>query len=78
MTKSGNWPDPAKALKRAAAVLAIVVASLAVAQPAQAHYDPWNTHWHRYSDGSLSYKQCSVWDALWGCQPERRSVGLYW
>jgi hypothetical protein len=51
------------------AVLGFVVALLAtlgVAAPSQAHYDPWNTHTHCNSTGC--YRSCSFWDHIWGCQ----------
>ena len=55
---------------RALAVSAIVVCGALVAPAAaNAHYDPWNTHWH-YSNGQPTYKLCSWWDKLWGCQDE--------
>ena len=54
---------------RAAAVAALIaVAALTVPAPAQAHYDPWRTHWHYNSYGQVTYKMCSWWDSLWGCQ----------
>jgi hypothetical protein len=58
---------------RSAAVAAlIVVGALAAPAAAQAHYDPWNTHWH-YSDGAATYKMCGWWDATFGgCQDENR------
>lgn len=57
-----------KRLKRAAAILAVLVAGLFVtAVPAQAHDDPWNTHTHCNSYGC--YKMCSWSDkTFFGCQ----------
>lgn len=64
-------PDIMKTKARAAAVALLVVAGSLVAAPAQAHYDPWTTHWH-YSNGQPTYKLCSWWDKMWGCQDENR------
>jgi hypothetical protein len=36
------------------------------AVPAQAHYDPWQTHSHCNSFGC--YRSCSWWDSMWGCK----------
>jgi hypothetical protein len=59
-----------KKIRRAIAVVGIaVIASVGLAAPAQAHYDPWTTHWH-YTNGIPTYKQCSWWDSLWGCKNE--------
>lgn len=62
-------------LRVAAAAAILVAGSLSVAVPAHAHYDAWNTHWHYNSYGQQTYKMCSVWDKLWGCQTEVRNYG---
>jgi len=60
--------------KLAATAVLILVFGVATAVPAQAHYDPWNTHWH-YINGQKTYKSCSWWDGLWGCQTEVVNTG---
>ena len=46
------------------AVGTLLLASMAV--PAEAHYDPWNTHYH--VNGTGIYVSCSVWDSWFnGC-----------
>ena len=53
----------------AAATALVAVAALLAPAPAQAHYDPWRTHWHySYIDGSRTYKMCSWIDAMLGCR----------
>lgn len=58
-------------MKKLAAVAALVLTfGVVTAVPAQAHYDPWNTHWH-YSNGQRTYKMCGWWDATFGgCKNE--------
>lgn len=48
-------------MRKKLATLALTAALvLGVAAPAQAHYDPWNTHDHWTNTGV--YRSCSVWD----------------
>ena len=61
-------------MRKALAIAAIVFAGLVSSTvPAQAHYDPWNTHWH-YVDGQPTYKMCGWWDNMWGCKTEWASA----
>lgn len=53
--------------KRIAAIAAATALLVSMAVPAQAHYDPWNTHDH-WNDTGI-YRSCSVWDKWFnGCQ----------
>lgn len=54
---------------RAAAVAVLVAAGAFIAPAAQAHYDPWKTHWHYGAYGQQTYKMCSWFDATFrGCR----------
>lgn len=63
-------------MKKKLAVLGLTAAlTLGVAAPAQAHYDPWETHQH-WNDTGV-YVSCSVWDELFnGCA--NRYIVVWW